>query len=342
MVLNPFARRRFEAHDSVSEERAEPAPVIPVPGVEPADPQTAPRSRRGSRGGRGRGRSGAAAAAASTEPEAPEAKDLDTLSEPAPAAGTPRPRRSRGGRARSTAAEQPEVAAAPETAPQAEAAPSTRRSRPAKSDAAAPQLAVPDLSALAAAIEQQAREIQSLRKVIEAREAAPPPTVAASGLRVGVFVDAANVEKGREERRISIEWARVLRHLSEGRRLARAVAYAPISDDPGVSIETQRFVEPFLDHGFRVVTKPLKRFQGGAIKANLDIEIALDVIQMLDRLDVVCLVSGDGDFEALVEAVQSHGVRVEVASFLHNTAANLRNAADEFIDLSRLREGVNR
>jgi uncharacterized LabA/DUF88 family protein len=113
----------------------------------------------------------------------------------------------------------------------------------------------------------------------------------------------------------------------------RAIAYCPVHDDPGVSIETQRFVEPFLDRGYKIVTKPLKRFQDGSVKANVDIELALDVIEMLDRLDVVCLISGDGDFQRLVEVVQAKGIRVEVIAVGTSTAANLRHAADLYIDL---------
>ncbi|MBE7517981.1 MAG: NYN domain-containing protein [Thermoflexaceae bacterium] len=160
-----------------------------------------------------------------------------------------------------------------------------------------------------------------------ARVAAPPA-------RVGVFVDAANVELAIDRLRTRLDWGKVLRMLTEGRQLVRAMAYSPIHDDPGVSMETQRFVEPFLDHGYKIVTKPLKRFADGSIKANVDIELALDVITMLDRLDIVCVVSGDGDFQRLVEVVQSRGVRVEVVGVGSSVASNLRNAADTFIDLA--------
>jgi uncharacterized LabA/DUF88 family protein len=154
-----------------------------------------------------------------------------------------------------------------------------------------------------------------------------------------VFVDAANLELAADRQRVQLDWGKILSLLTRDRQLVRAMAYSPVHDDPGVSIETQRFVEPFLDNGFKVVTKPLKRFQDGSIKANVDIELALDVVSMLDRLDIVCLVSGDGDFERLVELAQSKGVRVEVVGMGSSTAANLRKAADSYIDLqTRLRE----
>ncbi len=150
---------------------------------------------------------------------------------------------------------------------------------------------------------------------------------------MGIFVDAANIELASDRMRARFDWKKILEMLTRDRVLVRAIAYSPVHDDPGVSIETQRFVEPFLDRGYKVVTKPLKRFQDGTVKANVDIELALDVIEMLDRLDVVCLVSGDGDFQRLVEVVQAKGVRVEVVAVGSSTASNLRHAADHYIDL---------
>ena len=91
-----------------------------------------------------------------------------------------------------------------------------------------------------------------------------------------------------------------------------------------------------MGKGFRVVTKPLKRFADGSIKANVDIEMALDIMEMLDRLDVVCLVSGDGDFQRLVEVVQMKGVRVEVVGVGTSTASQLRNAGDRFVDIQSI------
>jgi uncharacterized LabA/DUF88 family protein len=206
----------------------------------------------------------------------------------------------------------------------------------------------PELRPILRALEQQSRQVERLARVTEdlARRADRPVVTSANGAqaparvaRVGVFVDTANVELATDRLRVRFDWTKVLRLLLKDRQLVRAVAYSPIHDDPAVSIETQRFVEPFLDRGFKIVTKPFRRFQDGSIKANLDIELALDVVAMLDRLDVLVLVSGDGDFQRLVELAQSRGVRVEVAAVGASTASNLRHAADEFIDLgSRARD----
>ena len=82
----------------------------------------------------------------------------------------------------------------------------------------------------------------------------------------------------------------------------------------------------------------MKRFGNGEIKANFDVELAIDVVTMADRLDVVCLVSGDGDFHRMVEQVQAKGVRVEVIAFKSSTAGELRAVADEFIDFGEFRD----
>src|SRR5690606_26331881 len=140
--------------------------------------------------------------------------------------------------------------------------------------------------------------------------------------------------------RARINWKKLLDFITEGRQLVRAIAYSPVHADPGVSLETQRFAEPFIDRGFRVVTKPLKRFADGSIKANVDIEMTLDIMEMLERLDVVVLVSGDGDFQRLVEVVQARGVRVEVVSVGQSTASQLRNASDKFIDIQSILQRI--
>ena len=152
--------------------------------------------------------------------------------------------------------------------------------------------------------------------------------------RLAIFVDVPNILYAAERSGIELDWGKIAEFLSEGRTLVRAMAYAPISDDPNARMENERFVVPFVDHGYRIVTKPLKRFSGGGVKANFDVELALDILTLADRLDVVALVSGDGDFRRLVEIVASRGVRVEVVAFGQSTAADLRAVADRYIDIA--------
>jgi uncharacterized LabA/DUF88 family protein len=152
--------------------------------------------------------------------------------------------------------------------------------------------------------------------------------------RVGIFVDVPNVMYAAERLGVTLDYGKLLDVLVRGREMVRASAYAPISDDPQAKLDTQKFVQPFVGHGYRIVTKPLKRYADGSMKANFDVELAIDVLTMSDRLDIVTLVSGDGDFRRLVELVESKGVRVEVVAFGQSTAAELRAVADEYTDLN--------
>ncbi len=152
--------------------------------------------------------------------------------------------------------------------------------------------------------------------------------------RLAIFVDVPNILYGAESSGVRLNWGKVADFLSHGRTLVRAIAYAPISDDPSARTDNERFVVPFLDHGYRIATKPLKRFAGGSVKANFDVELAIDVLTMSDRVDVIVLVSGDGDFRRLVEIVGARGVRVEVMAFGKSTSADLRQVADRYIDIA--------
>jgi uncharacterized LabA/DUF88 family protein len=154
--------------------------------------------------------------------------------------------------------------------------------------------------------------------------------------KVGIFLDVPNLIYAAEQIGARIDFGKLLDFLTEGRQLVRATAYAPITDDPSTRFESQRFVQPVINNGYKIVTKPWKRFADGGMKANFDIELAVDILTMSDRLDVVVLLSGDGDFRRVVELVESKGVRVEVVSFAASTAMELRSVADAYIDLGSI------
>lgn len=159
------------------------------------------------------------------------------------------------------------------------------------------------------------------------------PLASQDRARIGIFVDVPNVVYAAERLRVKVDFGKLLQFIRRDRELVRASAYAPISDDPTEQLETQKFVQPFVGLGYRIVTKPLKRYADGSMKANFDVELAMDVLTMADRLDVVTIVSGDGDFRRLVELVAIKGVRVEVVAFGQSTASELRTAADEYTDI---------
>lgn len=158
--------------------------------------------------------------------------------------------------------------------------------------------------------------------------------------RVGVFVDVPNLLYGAERVEEQVDMGRLLTHLTRGRDLMRATAYAPVSDNPAEPVERQKFVAPFVPHGYRIVTKPLKRFQDGSIKGNFDVEMAVDIVTMSDRLDVISIVSGDADFAKAVEYVQQKGVRVEVIAFAGSSSIEMRALADEFIEVGAILEDL--
>jgi len=347
MVLNIFPRPK----KAVSAPEPELEAALPEPSTESLDdlePKKRP-TRRGSRGGRGRGQNNGDAATEPTgQSDSPDTGAADEIA--------PRPAR-RSTRARASAnvdserdgampdAENGEPPARQSDRPRASRAPKSPRAESPSTEAPAEApsgKAAGTQATMLRAIEQHSHQIEQLIRLQEenARRggshgatAAPPPP------RVGIFVDSANIELACDRLKTRFDWKKILEMLTHDRQLVRAIAYSPVHDDPGVSIETQRFVEPFLGKGYKVFTKPLKRFQDNTIKANVDIELALDVMEMIDRLDVVCLVSGDGDFQRLVEVVQTKGVQVEVVAVGSSTASQLRHAADHYIDLQqRLKE----
>jgi len=155
-------------------------------------------------------------------------------------------------------------------------------------------------------------------------------------LRLGVFVDVPNLIYGAERSEQPINVGKLLDFLSEGRDLVRATAYSPVSDNPAEPVAQQKFVAPFVPYEYRIVTKPLKRFADGSIKGNFDVEMAIDMVTMAERLDVIAIVSGDADFARVVEVIQGRGVRVEVAAFQNSTSAEMRAIADHYTELGAI------
>src|SRR5690242_5442065 len=239
MVLNIFPRREPKAAPSAEAEIPLPEPANDV--IEAAEERKR-ASRRGSRGGRGRARSTGEVIADQTDELVPAAED---------AAPAPAPRRSSRSKAAAPAATaEPEAQPQPDQPPadgvgQAAARPTRRRGQ--KSEAVAPATDVTNdgsTSAILRAIESQGRQIEQLARLHE--EMARRPNghgVVAPPARVGIFVDSANVELASDRLRARFDWGKILHLLTRDRQLVRAIAYSPVHDDPGVSIETQRFVE---------------------------------------------------------------------------------------------------
>jgi uncharacterized LabA/DUF88 family protein len=150
--------------------------------------------------------------------------------------------------------------------------------------------------------------------------------------RVGVFVDVANMYYSAKNLfGTKVNFGEVLKIGLADRKLLRAIAYVVKADSP----EEQGFFDALDKQGFEVRMKDLQVFFGGQKKGDWDVGISVDAITMADRLDVIVLVSGDGDYVPLVEYLQmSKGCRVEVIAFGRSTSGKLKEAADEFIDLA--------
>jgi uncharacterized LabA/DUF88 family protein len=151
--------------------------------------------------------------------------------------------------------------------------------------------------------------------------------------KVALFIDLGNLYFAARKLNIRVDYTRMVEVLTKGRRLLRSFAYAGV--DPQ-SPESQGYLTWMKRHGFRVVTKHLRRFPDGTVKANLDVELAIDMLMIAPHIDAAVLVSGDGDFVRLVEAVQFKGVRVEVVGLAEMTAMALIDVADTFTELSEL------
>ena len=148
--------------------------------------------------------------------------------------------------------------------------------------------------------------------------------------RVSIFFDMSNLYFAAKDMGIRIDYARLLDFLVGERRLQRAYAYLGVAQDDENS---HSFITWLSRNGFRVRTKLLRRYEDGTTKANLDMELAIDLLTQAPHLDVAIIVSGDGDFVGLVDAAQRAGLRVEVAATPRQTSTDLIDVADRFIDL---------
>jgi uncharacterized LabA/DUF88 family protein len=167
--------------------------------------------------------------------------------------------------------------------------------------------------------------------------------------KLALFIDGANLYGAAKGLQFDIDYKRLLELFARKGNLVRAFYYTAVAEDQEFS--PLRPLVDWLDYnGFSVVTKPLKEFtdaQGRRrVKGNMDIELAIDVMEMSAHVDHVVIFSGDGDFRRLVEAVQRRGKRVSVVSTIRTSppmvADELRRQADNFIELDDLKSQIAR
>ncbi len=167
--------------------------------------------------------------------------------------------------------------------------------------------------------------------------------------RIGLFIDGANLYNAARSLGFDIDYKRLLELFASQGRLIRAFYYTALVEDQEYSP-----IRPLVDwldyNGYTMVTKPTKEYTDAAgrrkVKGNMDVELALDVMEMASHLDHVALFSGDGDFRRLVEVVQRRGVRVTVISTMRSQppmiADELRRQADCFVELQDLMPEIER
>jgi uncharacterized LabA/DUF88 family protein len=159
--------------------------------------------------------------------------------------------------------------------------------------------------------------------------------------RVALFIDGANLYSASRNLGFDVDYRNLLEYFRKQANVIRAYYYSAV-------LETEEYspLKPLTDwlayNGYTLVTKPAREFTDAAgrrrVKGNMDIEIAVDMLELAPRVDHVVLFSGDSDFRRLVDAVQRKGVRVSVVSSIRTTppmvADELRRQADQFVELA--------
>ncbi len=150
--------------------------------------------------------------------------------------------------------------------------------------------------------------------------------------RVGIFIDAQNIyHTARNLFNRRVNFGEVVKSALADRKLVRSIAYV-ITSEAG---DEQAFFEALTKTGIETRTKDLQIFADGSKKADWDVGLAVDAITLAPKLDTVIIVSGDGDFIPLVKYLQiNEGCQVEVVSFGKSSSMNLKEIADDFLDLS--------
>src|SRR5688572_12898402 len=157
--------------------------------------------------------------------------------------------------------------------------------------------------------------------------------------KITIFIDGNNLFHAARSVGVEIDYAKFLNFLRGDSPLLRALFFTGVDEK---AERQQGFLLWMRRNGYRVVEKELKTFADGTKKANLDVEIAVDMLSLADKYDTAVLVSGDEDFAYAINAVAYKGVRVELAGFRSNTSPRLIDVADQFIELDEHIEEITK
>ncbi|MGH7999589.1 MAG: NYN domain-containing protein [Brasilonema sp.] len=157
--------------------------------------------------------------------------------------------------------------------------------------------------------------------------------------RVAIFIDGANLFHAGLQLGLEIDYAKLLCCFTENARLLRAFFYTGVDR---TNEKQQGFLLWMRRNGYRVVTKDLVQFPDGSKKANLDVEISVDMMNLAPYYDTAVLVSGDGDLAYAVNALSYQGVRVEVVSIRSMTSDSLIDVTDYFVDIETIKQYIHK
>lgn len=167
----------------------------------------------------------------------------------------------------------------------------------------------------------------------------PPEQVLENRGRVAIFIDGSNLFYAALQLGVEIDYTKLLYRLTAGAKLLRAFFYTGVDR---TNEKQQGFLLWMRRNGYRVIAKDLVQLPDGSKKANLDVEIAVDLMALVGSYDTAVLVSGDGDLAYAVDAVSYRGARIEVVSLRSMTSDSLINVADRYIDLDQIREDIQK
>jgi uncharacterized LabA/DUF88 family protein len=157
--------------------------------------------------------------------------------------------------------------------------------------------------------------------------------------RVVILVDGSNLFYAASALGVEIDYTKLLHCLTQNRQLVRAYFYTAFDRN---NEKQQGFLRWMRRNGYRVVAKDLVQLPDGSRKANVEVEIAIDMLNLAEHCDTVILISGDGDLAYAVNAAADKGVRIEVVSLFSMTHDDLINVADRYIDLATLQPAIQK
>lgn len=169
--------------------------------------------------------------------------------------------------------------------------------------------------------------------------------------RIAIFIDGWNLSRvAKDYLKKEVDLRKLLDYFSRNAFILRAFYYIGEETDPEEKVKQHRFLTWLRRNGYKVITKPIKTFVNEKgeqeKKANFDVDIAIDMFDLADKVDKVVLFSGDGDFTKVIDRVGMKGVRTQVVAYWGRgrgpTAPELMESADEFTDLEDIMEEITR